>query len=349
MKEINLFKFLWQFVNKKKFLFASMIIFGIIIEIFGTFVSHLFDAKIYSNLGSDNFNEYLCFFFILIYAIFYNIHHFCNRIRDKIDFESIQKTQMKIRNYLFNYTIQHSMNYFNNSFSGDLNDKINNFVNDFGQVSKNIYEIIIVLVSLLLTPLFYANINIYLSLLFIIIAIIYIFSLKSIKKEVKKYVKIMNEAKSRYISQVNDDLMNIINIKAFASEELEKLNIAKKIQDIDKVDYECLKVMTKAKWIHFLLTFSLFFLVISFGGVLLVEHKIDFGQFIFITIIVSIMRFCLDSIIDKFLQYSELVGRMENSLSKILQPIEIVNKNNKKISITDGKIVFKNITFNYKK
>ena len=78
MKDINLFKFLWQFVNKKKFLFATMIIFGIIIEIFETFVSHSFDARIYSNLGSDNFNEYLCFFFILVifspilfYILFY--------------------------------------------------------------------------------------------------------------------------------------------------------------------------------------------------------------------------------------------------------------------------------------
>lgn len=349
MKDINLFKFLWQFVNKKKFLFILLVIIVVIIDVIEVFGTQVFNKKIFGSLEIENFNFYLTSFFIFIYAICQHMHHFVDRIRDKIRFESVQKTQMKIRNYLFDYTIQHSIEYFNNSFSGDLNNKITNFVNDFEKFVDVINNIAMMLIMLILTPVFYAKINIYLSLLFIMLALLYIFSLKSIKEKLKKCSKILAEVKNRYISQINDDLTNIINIKTFANEEFERLNILKITQEIDSANYEYLKIFSRLKMVNFIVMFLLFFFIISFGGVMLVMKQIDFGTFIFITIIVSIMRFVLDEITDKFIVYSELVGRMENSLNKILQPIDIVNKSSKMISVINGKIVFKNITFNYKK
>ena len=349
MQDINLFKFLWQFISKKKLLFIILVICAIVIDSTEFVATNVFNKKIYTNLEANNFNFVLLSFFIIMYTFCQHNHHFMSKIQDKLWFNCIQKIQMKIRNYLFNYTIQHSMEYFNNSFSGDLNNKINNFVTSFGEIVYIIVKMSVSFSMMFLTCILYADISIYLSILFIILAIFYIFILKSVGLKLKKLMSSSSEAKSVYISQINDDLTNIINIKTFANEKNEKDNIAIAINNIDKVEYDVMRTRGKMNMIHFLIIFCLFFFIMSFGGVMLALHKIDFGTFLFITIIVSIMRFFLDDLIHNLVAYSQIRGKMENALNKILQPIDIKNTNNKKISILEGKIVFKNITFNYKK
>lgn len=347
--QINLYKFLWKFIIKKKWLFISLVVFILINESINTFGTQHFNKIIFNSLNSGSINFNLLVFYIVVYALCFNLSKISDRFEDKLSFESKSKTQMKIRDYLFNYTIQHSMNYFNNSFSGDLNNKINNIVNDCGKFIDTFNTIIVMGITLLLTPIFYANINIYISLLFIIISIIFIVSLLSIKKILKQKAKILAETKSKFIGTINDDFVNISNIKIFANEKKESQNTTNAINQVDEANYEYLKIFIRFKAINFIVVFLLLFFIVGFAGILLVQRKIDFGTFIFITIVTSIMRFILDEITDKLLTYSELSGKLENNLTKILQPVDIQNKNTNKLVTNNGKIEFKHINFSYKR
>ena len=47
--------------------------------------------------------------------------------------------------------------------------------------------------------------------------------------------------------------------------------------------------------------------------------------------------------------YHASKGIINNSIEKLYQPIEIVDKTEKELILTDGKIVFKNVRFGYEK
>lgn len=78
------------------------------------------------------------------------------------------------------------MIYFNNSFSGALNSKINSAVDNVENILDHIAQFFSLTAILIITPLLYAEINIYIGLSFIAISILYLISLTKFRKKVKE-------------------------------------------------------------------------------------------------------------------------------------------------------------------
>lgn len=341
------FKFLYPFIKKHLFSLLCFLFFLVLFELVETICTQLFDRNLINTVSSEPIFFKLAVIFIFCYASCQNMHLIVDKIIAKFSFNSKNKIQNEIRNYLFNYTIDHSINYFNNSFSGAINNKINSIARNYGDLIEFIFFFIKTLFVTVFTQILYAKYNIYLGILFYLLMFMYFISLFNIRKKMKEKSRIISEEQSKYVGLINDAFVNTLNIKTYSRELYEQNMVNKQILKILRVEIDFLKLRSKFLMVNFFMAFILLFSVISFGGILLAQHKILLGDFMFITVIISIFRFILDESGKKLINYSVCVGRIENNLKSILQPIEIKNKTNNKINVNNGKIELKNITFKY--
>lgn len=345
--KLELNRFIWNFISRRKFIFIALVILVVSSEIVATFMAQHYNKQIYNSISGENINIYSSIIFVFLYVICQCANYISSPLRIKLYFESVEKTKNDIRNHLFNYVVKHSINYFSNNLSGDLNNKINSITDDFGRLMDVINDMALTLIVLLLTPILYANINVYLSLSFLVISIIYILALAKIRKELRAKTKILAETESKYIGFINDDFVNIQNIKLFAREKFEENKSDDLLNACCDASLNALKIYKKFRLIHSFMVFLLLFTMLGIAGTLLVNNKITLGTFMFCTIVTALMRFFLDNISSGVTKYTQLMGTLENNLNKLLQPIEITNTSSKKLEVQNGKIEFKNINFRY--
>ena len=345
--KLELNRFIWNFICKRKFIFITLTILAFSNEIVVTFMAQHYNKQIYNSIGVENINIYSSMIFVFLYVICQCTNYISSPLKIKLYFESVEKTKNDIRNYLFNYVVKHSMNYFSNNLSGDLSNKINSITDDCGRLMDVINYIALTLIMLLLTPILYANINIYLSLSFLAISIIYILALAKIRKELRAKTKILAETESKYIGFINDDFVNIQNVKLFAQEKFEENKSDDLLNVCCDASLNVLKKYKKFRLIHSSVVFLLLFTMLGIAGTLLANNKITLGTFMFCTIVTALMRNFLDNMSLSIMKYTQLMGTLENNLNKLLQPIEITNNSSKKLEVQNGKIEFKNINFRY--
>ena len=319
-------------------------------NILSIFVAQHFNKKMVNYLTGTNKVFLTGLSFIILYNIFNNITWLFHGIISKLTVATILKIQYKIRNNLFRYTIQHSMKYFNDSFSGAIANKISSITNKSGRFLKLTCKIFEKTITILLTPILYAQINFYLGMLFLFIAIAFMIASRKIRKNVIHESNYLAEEKSKYSALINDDIMNIINIKIFSKIFSEKLRIKKQATKILRKDYNFQEADKNFYVMVFVFSFLFYAIILLFSCIALYLKKINIGDFIYLTIVTSILNHTTRHIVDITSEYSELKGTLENGLNAIFQPIEIVNNNNRKeIIVKKGKITFKNIIFYYEK
>lgn len=347
--QFNIYSFIWQIIRIRWFTFSMLIVINVATEAANTFYTQYFNRSLINGASTGNMGLKLGIFYILMYAIFQNTNKLTSPIVNKLQFDSLSRIKNNLRNNLYGYTIQHSMNYFNNNFSGVLNNKIKSIVKNSGSLIELSIKFLSLALVIVLTPIIYAQINIYMGLAFIIISIFYLFLLIKMRKKHKEKVKVMTEAKNRYFGLINDDFTNITNIKGFANERNEIRNVKRINNQILRAAYEFLKMMVLANTIGLIFRFGFMFCITGIGGYMLALHKINIGDFMFITIIAAIMKWVLDELAKIIVDFVLMAGQIENDIKTIIRPPEITNKSQKQLSINNGKIVFKNVYFGYKR
>ncbi len=346
--KINVYDFLWKSTKGRRFLLSVLVIFYTIDDIISIFVAQYFNKKMVNYLGMENSTLLSGVTFILLYVLCGNITWIMAIIISKLKLSSIFVVQYKIRNNLFDYITKHSMDYFNNSFSGALNSKITSSVLHSGMLIYHICKIIENCIIILLTPILYAQINIYIGICFGLIAVFYVYITKNIKNDVMKKSDYLAEEKSKYFALINDDLTNIVNIKTFSRVFKERINIKKQNINILRKEFDYKKTNRKFFIIRFIIAFLLFTSVLGIGSFLLYHRKINMGDFLYLTTVTTILNFMVKQLGDKISSIALEKGILENNLSKIFQPIEIQNKSvSNRLIVSNGKIVFKNIFFSY--
>ena len=357
MKQINIqnyevshkaFPFVWSFLKHEKLNFSIWLIMEVAADFFGIFIAQYFNKKVINYFQIEDQILINGIFLVFLYIIFNNCVFLFKTAMMKFKIKSLECISNKVMNKLFSYTIEHSMNYFNNSFSGAISSKIQSVGYSSADFIESIKKIITSLIIFILIPFFFAKISIYLSILFIIFGAIYFYFFSKSSREWGKKRKDLSEANSGFFGFLVDDFSNIRNIKIFSNLFMEKLCSKKYIQKIRKTERNLMESQMVNQTISFICTFSLFFSIISTSAVFLSKNKINFGDFTFVIIILSIANFVLKGFIGALNGFYGHKAVIENGLETILKPIEIKDKNNaKNINTINGKIVFKDVIFAY--
>lgn len=350
LSNISTSKFIWKTTKGIRLYLMLYILVEVINDVVGIFVAQYFNKKMINYLNIENPILKTGLFFVFLYACLTNITYVTKSISIKPKFKALNHVKKNVRVVLFNHTLHHSMNYFNNSLSGSLTAKINNATNSVERILDSFNYLICYIIIFSIIPIVYSDINLFVGIAFIIISSLYITASAIYRKKIKNIVAQRTEEKSKYFGIINDNFTNILNVKMFSREKYEKIKSKKQSIKILRTNAKIVEYEIYYKIINLIFCFSLFFCVIGISSHLLAQNKITIADFTYILIIVSIARFVINQGALKIVMFTIAKSELNNSLETLLKPIEVQNKNlAKPLKSNNGKIVFKNINFNYKK
>lgn len=288
---------------------------------------------------------------VLIYALLYSSGFFvAATILRKLHYRTEVQVENDVRTNLFNYTIQHSINYFNNVMSGTIANKINIVSNAILPFLTTLSNVISDFILLIILVVIYSKLSWFLFGFFIVWFFVFLsfnyFVMNKLNKIVAYVTKITNDT-SGYI---NDDLMNILNIKLFSKQKKELMEIRKKGMLILSEEYKLAKFLNLSNTIFFILIFLLIFGVFGVGFYMVYKKEITLGTFLFLCQSIIILRSTLDNLISNVFDSLQSGSEIKESIFTIIQPIEIKNNpDSTNLKNIEGGIVFKDLGFSYKK
>ena len=335
-------------ISNKTIAFFVIVLAGT--DLFNVFLAQYCNKRIIDYLGIESLNLSFALFLVFLFCLFGNFKSLQHFIEKRFVIFKLNKIANKFKEKTFNYTIQHSISYFNNSFSGDISSKISDISKQLKGIVDSLSHIINNFIFFTISFIFFTKVNILIAITLLVSGTIYLVFYKTFCfNEYVSTHKTLAETGSKYFGLINDIFANIINVKAFSKTYLEKHNSNKYIFNIKKAEKNLTKLRIKRQFFNMISSFILFFSVISISTILLSLKKITSGDFVFIIILLHILRFVIESIVRYSNSYYASRATINNSIEKLYQPIEITDKTEKELILTDGKIVFKNVRFGYEK
>lgn len=353
MKNKTMFDFVWDISKKYKFrififFFSMFFLFNAIPLFISPYLFKLFGDK-YQFGDLTTFNVFILSF---LYALFFampNLFRFLF-LEKYIWYGVFWKIQNELKQKLFNYTIQHSIKYYNNSMSGVVAKQIDNATSNVANTFDNFFMLISVFISIIISLIIYIKINYYIAVVFIIWAILFSIFYYQSSKLVFKAKKESKFEKDKLNGILNDNIVNILNIKSFSNKFYEKKLIKKQnIFLLRKISKEY-KIDVIFEFINGISTTLLMLIVIIIAFYLTFKQELTIGTFMFICQNMTLLRRVLHNFNIDIMNFMKDYSEIKVSFYNLLQDVEITDKKDaKELKMIDGKIVFKNITFNYDK
>ena len=255
-----------------------------------------------------------------------------------------------MRQKLFSNIHKIKINFINNISAGDITYRL---TEDADRVSEVIYksfqDTLPSVLQLLAVIIYMFYLDWSLTLSSLVIAPIIIFSVNTFGKKVLKASEKSQETTSDLAGLIGESINGISTIRAFAAENWIKRRFNKKLEYNKTAKYKTLKLLAfQHPVVGFVEAFGI--LAILGLGTLRINQGLltseEFSSF-FAAIIMLIDPISHISI--NFNDYKQAEASL-NRLKKInLEPIEQEEKNLNKISKIEGKIEFRNVSFEYKK
>jgi ATP-binding cassette subfamily B protein len=253
---------------------------------------------------------------------------------------------------LLSHCLNHSVGYFNERLSGDLSNKINTvveYVNRGVIRGASCYILFFVVYPLNTFFLFRITKSIPL-LIFNIVWItsfyVVIFYISKISSELSK-----TEAENKSVASgiIIDCFTNISNVKIFASERKEFWTIKKQNKKILQSSLSIIKVRNIEYITIYIFMTSFIFIVNFVCFKRLLDKQILLDTFVFINSQIISMCYNANWALNNFCRFNRVTSSIKNAMNTILEPIVIKDKDDAiDMEKTQGRIIFKNISFNYK-
>ena len=347
-----LFKILWDFFKKYKYRILSIFVFIYLFEVVQSTLIRPYLLKILADkFQNGSLTLTAAFLIVFLYSLFSSLDYFIDATLSwKLDYTSTTKIEKDARIYLMNYALQHSLEYFNNKMSGVIANKISNVSEAIGTFFHITSKILSAVLIFLISVVIYLRINPYLSLIFLIwivcFYLIFVFVIKKLYEAKNENLDELNKISGL----MNDDLMNIMNIKIFSKRKKELENVKKQgIKILDK-ERRLTNIEALFNSLMFLINGAIYLFAFLFGFYLTYKGKITIGDFLFLCQNVVFIASIVSDIFESYLmEFTIVISEIKDGIDTILEPIDINDKKGAKIlKNVKGKIVFKNIIFNYK-
>ena len=259
------------------------------------------------------------------------------------------KAEMDFKLKLFSYAIKHSIDYYNNTMAGIISNRISNITNSIAdQTMDEFFLILSGFIILILSIIVYSKINIYLLIFLIIWSILFCIAEYITSNFIYKNTKNLTLKNNEISGQITDSFINISNVKSFSRQKTERLIVKKQGIEALKSESNVMKAKTISNIIMFVFLSVLLIFMLGFSLKLIYNKEMSIGTFLFIGQNIILITFILKKIFENTISFIGHIAEIKEGFEKILQPIEIKNKENaRNLENIKGKIVFKNINFKY--
>lgn len=260
------------------------------------------------------------------------------------------KLEADVRMDMFDYVLKHSYSFFSDNFAGSIANKISDMPQTLTRILQLVMFLFIpVLLALAIAIVFFAQVQplfavILASWIFVHMAICLFFS-----KKCDQLSHDHAEARTTLAGNIVDSLSNQLNVKLFARQPYE-MQYAGKYQTTEKEKHwESLWYIEKMKIYLGIASFLMPGIALNAYMIYCWQHDlISTGEVVFIfntSWNITMMAWIAGLEIPTF--FKEL-GVARQALTIIQAPHEVVDRpNSKDLKVTNGNIVFDNVTFHY--
>ncbi len=264
----------------------------------------------------------------------------------------IPKTESDIRMSMFDYVQRHSYSYFGNNFAGNISNKISDMPQNVSLILLLIIQVFIpVLLALVISVIFFANIQPWFAIILLSWMIIHLGVTFLFAKKCANLADVHAEARSNLTGKIVDSLTNNINVRLFARHRYEHQYLSKYQKDEQKKHWNSLWYVEKMKIAMGILSTLGPGILLNWYMIYSWQHdKITTGELVFIfntswniTMMIWLAGLELPTL------YKQ-IGVCNQALSIIQEPHGIVDAPHAvPLNVTEGTIAFDNVTFNYMK
>lgn len=253
------------------------------------------------------------------------------------------------REFLTSYVTGHSHNYFSNRFAGAIGTKI-------GQASNGTFDLIGAIlwqwtsfaIELIVSLYLVFNTNVYIAWVFVAwIVVVTPINIFLYKKKLP-LGKATSKAETDIGAGTIDMLTNINAVQDYARRDFEISRINSLIENRRRTGLKNWQFAERT------IAINNFFEAIFAGGMILgtiylyTMKAVSAGDVVLIISLVSMIRRSISGIGQQFNAFADNLSTIRESLTEVLNDQEIVDrKGAQELHVTNGEIVFKNISFKY--
>lgn len=336
----KLLPFIWHFLKKYKFsffvyLFCVMIMSDVPVVLLRPYLLKLFFGRI-----GDGTITLTSGFLLLFGIVFSDPMYLINAFKRTFEFKSIKRTIEDMRCTMFKYLTGQTVNFFNTNYSGEIVNKIDlitesttSVIECFMTITKNIILLLIFNGILFYFGFLFGIVGIVWSVLYSIVSFYYL-----VVKKTKQSV-LVQDSNNKIAALVNDDFMNVKNIKIFSNQKFERRKLKNLLKEKFKRDTARCRYTQIADFYFFVLNFSLVSLALLISLLQLKNGLINVGDFIFLIYAIQMQVGFSREICWLGESLRDIVA-MDDSLGLITNDIVIKDKKDaKQLNVGDGKIV----------
>ncbi len=284
----------------------------------------------------------------LIFAALF-IGELCHLIPHYFTFDWMKRARAELRSDMMAYTLDHSYTYFQNHFAGGLARKISEGIEKIPNLATQIrWEMLLPVVGMFSSSLLLFEVSwIYGSLVLLFVGLIIspiLIKLKKLRTKTQHFA----DVRSKVTGQIVDTITNVAAVKSFANEGREMAEHAR----VSETEMEAWHKMLR---VFLLLDNYRRMTLVCFGAGMMAACIVGWQNGI-ITVgeIATIMGITFNftglawMMSFGIIHVAESLGYLNDSLATIIKPHYVKDKPEATpLRVTEGKIAFENVTFEY--
>jgi len=266
-----------------------------------------------------------------------------------IGMQWITRTNAYSYGKLFEYLSKHSHSYFSNRFAGALSNKVSNASDGSERLAENLlWHYYSTILSLVFSGILIFSAHVYVGYIYVaLIMLLFVVNYFLVLYR-RKYVIEYAKENSTLRGQAVDVATNMDAVRHFAQRTFETKFLGKQIDIRRKID------IFQWQLSEYTLIINNVIIVTAVGGMffilfnLLETEAITLGVFVMVLALVFSLSGTLTFIGSMMNGFIRGYGEIEEGLSEILLPHDIIDmKDAKDLNVSNGKLVFNDMSFSY--
>lgn len=340
------FQYIW-FISRPHWYFpVSAILITIFASTLSQSTNYLF--KLIVDAIESN-NQHVAFLYGLAFPVAVFLVQSLYRVSGLLTMKWSTRVRLDGYSYFFSHTLKHSHTYFLNRFTGSIHTKIRNIVDGVDQLIPDIvWTFVDSLASLFITFIFIYAVDPMSAFLFagLVVALILMNRLLAPRK--MALAKENAAASSTLHAHMIDIFSNVSATRqytrgAFEERHVQELAEAHRVANTRSWTYTE-KMLFLNGLVLFGFMFAMFYtLIVRWGA-----GGITTGDFVLVASLVSRLSGTLIFIGRSFNSSARTLGEVREGFAEILVPFDVTDAPNAHaLAVTQGEVVFKNVTFTY--
>lgn len=349
MTKLAYFKRIIKYLSDYKYVITIGVIFAIL-SIFCSMVVPKISKNIIDEvLVERKFN--LLKYYTLLLSSFILLKAISNYLQGYIFEYTSQKVLYALRDQIYTKLQHQSFEFFDKASTGAI---MNRMVGDLEAIRNFLNQSIIQIISFSITIIsalwIMLSMNVYLTLLSLLITPLIYLNVNALAKKLNPVFKKTRVAFEKLTSKVQENITGIRVVKAFGNEELEKRNFEKVAYEFTQMNIKAADIRSTNMPIANFLNGLNMVIILVIGGYLAIHNKISIGTLFAFISYVNIFSGPIGHIQNLVNQWHNAFASFEKIFELIDTDVKIKNSNNSiKVKNIKGDIKFKNVYFKYNK